>query len=67
MPDIVERLDLLLIHELGTRKLRTDGTHFQNFRYLSFTLAAHVGEEVTIRFEPRDMGEIRVFYSDRFL
>jgi hypothetical protein len=44
-----------------------DGIHFHNFRYLSLTLAAYVGEEVTIRFDPRDMGEIRVFYRDRFL
>ncbi len=50
-----------------TRKVRSDGIHFHNFRYLSLTLAAYVGEEVTIRFDPRDMGEIRVFYRDRFL
>jgi putative transposase len=67
MPDSVERLDLLLIHELRTRKVRTDGIHFHNFRYLSLTLAAYVGEEVTIQFDPRDMGEIRIFYRDRFL
>lgn len=67
MPDSVERLDLLLIHEVRTRKVRTDGIHFHNFRYLSLTLAAYVGEEVTIRFDPRDMGEIRVFFRDRFL
>jgi putative transposase len=35
--------------------------------YLSLTLAAYVGEDATIRFDPRDMGEIRVFYKDRFL
>ncbi len=47
--------------------MRRDGIHFQSLRYLSLTLAAYVGEEVTIRFDPRDMGEIRVFYRDRFL
>jgi putative transposase len=26
-----------------------------------------VGEDVTIRFDPRDMGEIRVFHRDHFL
>ena len=26
-----------------------------------------MGEEVTIRYDPRDMGEIRVFYHDKFL
>jgi len=67
MPDSLERLDLLLIHEIRARRVRTDGIHFHNFRYLSLTLAAYVGEDVTIRFGPRDMGEIRVFYRERFL
>ena len=53
MPDSIERLDLLLIHEVRTSKVRTDGIHFHTFRYLSLTLAAYVGEEVTIRFDPR--------------
>jgi putative transposase len=47
--------------------MRRDGIRFRGLRYLSLTLAAYVGEEVTIRFDPRDMGEIRVFYQDRFL
>jgi len=36
-------------------------------RYLDLTLAAYVGEDVTIRYDPRDMAEIRVFYHDAFL
>ncbi len=67
MPESLEQLDLLLIHEVRSRKVRRDGIHFQSLRYLSLTLAAYVGEEVTIRFDPRDLGEIRVFYHDRFL
>ena len=67
MPASLEQLDLLLMQEVRARKVRRDGIHFQSLRYLSLTLAAYVGEEVTIRFDPRDMGEIRVFYRDRFL
>ncbi len=67
MPESLEQLDLLLIQEVRSRKVRRDGIHFQSLRYLSLTLAAYVGEEVTIRFDPRDLGEIRVFYQDRFL
>jgi putative transposase len=63
----LEQLDLLLMQEVRARKVRRDGIHFQGLRYLSLTLAAYVGEEATIRFDPRDMGEIRVFYKDRFL
>jgi putative transposase len=67
MPESLEQLDLLLMQQVRARKVRRDGIHFQSLRYLSLTLAAYVGEEVTIRFDPRDMGEIRVFYQDRFL
>ena len=67
MPESLEQLDLLLMQELRSRKVRQDGIHFEGLRYLSTTLAAYVGEAVTIRFDPRDMGEIRVFHHDRFL
>jgi putative transposase len=67
MPESLEQLDLLLMQEVRARKIRRDGIHFQGLRYLSLTLAAYVGEDATIRFDPRDMGEIRVFYKDRFL
>ena len=30
-------------------------------------LAAYVGESVTVRYEPRDLGEIQVFFEDKFL
>jgi putative transposase len=67
IPASLEQLDLLLIEELRPRKVRRDGIHFQGFRYISLTLAAYVGEDVTVRFDPRDMAEIRVFFKDRFL
>ena len=67
VPASLEQLDLLLMEEVRPRKIRRDGIHFQGFRYLSLTLAAYVGEDVTIRYDPRDMAEIRVFYKDRFL
>nr|WP_237519487.1 Mu transposase C-terminal domain-containing protein [Streptomyces sp. HUCO-GS316] len=36
-------------------------------RYLDPVLAAYVGEDVTIRYDPRDLAEIRVFHQDRYL
>jgi putative transposase len=30
-------------------------------------LAAYVGESVILRYDPRDVAEVRVFYHDRFL
>ncbi len=67
MAESLEQLDLLLMQEVRARKVRPDGIHFQSLRYLSLTLAAYVGEEVTIRFDPRDRDEIRVFFKNRFL
>jgi putative transposase len=67
MPDSLEQLDLLLIQVAKARQVRVDGIHFQSLRYISTTLAAYVGERVTLRFDPRDMAEIRVFHQDRFL
>ena len=67
MPESLEQLDLLLMEEARARRVRKDGVHFHRLRYVSLTLAAYVGEEVNIRFDPRDMGEIRVFYKTAFL
>jgi putative transposase len=50
-----------------SRKVRPDGIHFQGMRYLDLTLAAYVGESVIVRYDPRDMAEIRVFHDNRFL
>jgi putative transposase len=36
-------------------------------RYIDPTLAAYVGEEVVLRYDPRDVAEVRVFHADRFL
>jgi putative transposase len=44
-----------------------DGIHLHGLRYIDLTLAAYVGEDVVIRFDPRDMAEIRVFYQEQFL
>lgn len=53
-------LDLLLLTAAATRKVQRDGIQFASTRYVSPVLAAYVGEQVTVRFNPRDAGEIRV-------
>lgn len=67
MPGSLEQLDLLLIRVAKTRRVRPDGIHFQNLRYVSTTLAAYVGETVTLRYDPRDLAEVRVFHEEQFL
>ena len=61
MPDSLEQLDLLLLTVAKARKIHPDGIHFQGLRYLDPVLAAYVGDSVIIRYDPRDMAEIRMF------
>jgi putative transposase len=67
LPESAAQLDLLLLTVAKARRVHRDGIHFQGLRYLDLTLAAYVGEEVTIRYDPRDLAELRVFHQDRFL
>jgi len=67
MPDSLEQLDLLLLTVAKPRTVRRDGIRFMGQRYLDPTLAAYVGESVVLRYDPRDVAEVQVFYRDRFL
>ena len=67
LPESLDQLDLLLLTVAKPRKIHPDGIRFQGLRYLDPVLAAYVGETVIIRYDPRDLAEIRVFHRDRFL
>ena len=67
MPDSLEQLDLLLLTVARTRRVQRDGIRFMGMRYIDPTLAAYVGEEIVLRYDPRDVAEVRVFHQDRFL
>lgn len=67
MPASLEQLDLLLLTVAKERRIQQDGIQFMGMRYIDPTLAAYVGEKVILRFDPRDVAEIRVFYRDKFL
>src|SRR5215831_980441 len=60
-------LDLLLLMHAKARVVRRDGIRFEGLRYSHATLAAYVGDAVTIRYDPRDLSEIRVFHHEQFL
>jgi putative transposase len=49
------------------RIVHRDGIHLFGQRYIAPTLAPYVGERVTVRYDPRDITEIRVFHHDVFL
>jgi putative transposase len=67
LPESLEQLDVLLLTISKARKVRQDGIHFETMRYLDLTLAAYIGEWVTIRYDPQYVAEIRVYHHDRFL
>ncbi|PSR66443.1 hypothetical protein C8258_19865 [Nocardia sp. MDA0666] len=67
MPEGLEQLDLLLVRAATARLMHRDGIHFQGLRYLHPALAAYVRESVTVRYDPRDITEIRVFHKNRYL
>ena len=66
MPDSLEKLDLLLLTLALQRKVQPDGIRYQGLHYIDVNLAAYIGESVTLRYDPRDLAEIRVFHEDRF-
>jgi len=67
MPESLDELNLLLLQVATPRKVLRDGIHLHGLRYLAITLAPYVGEPVTIRYDPRDLAEIRVYHHDEFL
>ncbi|GAA3210561.1 Mu transposase C-terminal domain-containing protein [Microbacterium terregens] len=67
MPDSLEQLDGLLLTVPKHRTVQRDGIHFQGQRYLAPTLAPFVGHTITIRYDPRDVSEIRVYDHDTFI
>lgn len=64
MPASLEQLDLLLLTLTRPRVVHRDGIHCHGLRYLDLTLSAYVGERVTVRYDPRDLAEIRLYYQD---
>ncbi len=67
LPDSAEQLDLLLLTVAKPRRVHPDGIHFQGYRYPDTTLAGYVGEDVVIRYDPRDLAELRVYFGDVFV
>jgi putative transposase len=67
MPESLEKLDLLLLTIKDTRRIQRDGIKFQGLRYTDLLLANYIGEDISIRYDPRDLTEIRVYHQSKFL
>lgn len=66
LPESLEQLDLLLLTVKKKRSVRNDGIHFESMRYTELALAAIVGYDVIIRYDPRDLSEIRVYWQEQY-
>lgn len=67
LPATIDALNLLLLTVAKPRIVHRDGIHFQGLRYVSPLLAAYVGEPVLIRYDPRDIAEIRIFHKNHYI
>ncbi|CAB4962863.1 unannotated protein [freshwater metagenome] len=67
MPDSLDQLDMLLVHVPKPRKVLRDGIRLLGRRYVEPTLAAFVGEKVTVLYDPRDLTEVHVYHEGRFI
>lgn len=67
LPDSIDDLNLLLLTVAKPRIVHRDGIRFQGLRYVSPLLAAYVKEPVVIRYDPRDISEIRVFHKGQHI
>ncbi len=67
LPATMDELNLLLLTVAKPRIVHRDGVHFQGLRYVSPLLAAYVREPVVVRYDPRDVTEIRVFHKNQFI
>jgi len=64
LPDSLDALDLML-HKVGRpRKMWQDGIRFKNLRYSHLLLTQSMGEEFTIRYDPRDLSSIWVYEEE---
>ncbi|MBZ0185602.1 MAG: Mu transposase C-terminal domain-containing protein [Candidatus Obscuribacterales bacterium] len=47
-----------------SRRVRRDGIRFCGYRYFDVSLSGYIGEDITIRYDPRDLAQIHVYSND---
>ncbi|WP_299823309.1 Mu transposase C-terminal domain-containing protein [uncultured Jannaschia sp.] len=67
LPESRAALDMLLLRVPRPRKVGRDGIRFGGRRYVEPTLAAFVGEQVDVLYDPRDLAEVHVHHEGAFL
>ncbi len=67
MRDSLEQLDLLLLTVAHPSVVHRDEVHCHGLRYLDLTLAAYVGETVTVRYDHPDLAEVWIYHQGTYL
>jgi len=67
LPASERELDLLLICESAPRNISSEGIRVHTQTYVSPELAPYVRERVVVRYDPRDLSEIQVYFRDRWI
>ncbi len=65
LPESREALDMLLLRVPKPRKVGRDGIRFMGQRYVEPTLAAFVGEQDDVLYDPRDLAEVRIYHNSQ--
>lgn len=63
----LDQLNILLLTLARSRRVQRDGVRVNGFRYFDLNLAGYVGEDVTIRYDPRDLSHIYVYSDNNFI
>ena len=64
LPESLDALDLML-HKVGKpHKMWQEGIRFKNRRYSDLLLTQSIGQEFTIRYDPRDLSSIWVYEEE---
>jgi len=66
IPDSLEQLDLLPLTVAKIPIVQPDGIRFHGMRYIDPALAAYIGESVLLRYDLRDLAEVRLFHNGKF-
>ena len=66
MPESDRALDLLLML-VEKWMVQRDGIQFYHLHYWHPELAAHIGQQIRVRYDPEDIREIVVYHDNRFV
>jgi len=65
--DNIRSLDMLLSEPAGTRTVNKSGIRFNNYDYIGQELADHIGKQVHLYYDERDIGNLIVYCESEFI